>query len=168
MNRIVDKTFKLLTGNPYHYLIIGDKEYIEIFRNLPKEYFEELSPSVIEKTWKFIPKHLKDEELKNSLPCYEHYNTPNQQVHIDGPPPDKKHCRTCRAIRKLNRENEYKAKYEAYKDNNQDDYQDDEITNIKKFLNDRKQTEFEMDAKQDPREYQSKMQKFLHKFYSTK
>ncbi|ENN77677.1 hypothetical protein HUJ04_013464 [Dendroctonus ponderosae] len=50
--------------------------------------------------WNYLPEELKnDEELQTHLPCLEHYNRDEDQVHIDGPPQAKFRCRVCRQLR---------------------------------------------------------------------
>ncbi|KAL1502162.1 hypothetical protein ABEB36_007348 [Hypothenemus hampei] len=47
--------------------------------------------------WDTLPENLKTSpELQSHLPCFEHYNRPDREVHIDGPPPSKSKCRACK------------------------------------------------------------------------
>lgn len=48
--------------------------------------------------WDQLPLKFREmEEFKKKLPCLEHYNLPNDELHIDGPPPPKYNCYRCKS-----------------------------------------------------------------------
>lgn len=68
----------------------------ELIQKLPKDYFLHLSAVELHRVWNKISEQLKgDKDLLERLPCWDHYNRPEDIVHIDGPPPPKFRCYTC-------------------------------------------------------------------------
>lgn len=61
-----------------------------------------ISPYDLLLMWYKLPsEHAQNFLLQSHLPCFIHYNRPNQEVHIDGPVPSQANCRFC-AINSVN------------------------------------------------------------------
>ncbi|CAH1961525.1 unnamed protein product [Acanthoscelides obtectus] len=74
----------------------------ELIEKLPKEYLLKLSPYQLEQFWECLSNKLKeDSDLQERRPCYEHYNRPEDEIHIDGPAPPKYRCYVCQANKKV-------------------------------------------------------------------
>lgn len=79
-------------ANPRYFL-----EHPERADQLSKEDLLELSPWQLQMIWDNLSSKLKeDKDLLVRLPCYKHYNRPEDIVHIDGPPPAKYKCWGCK------------------------------------------------------------------------
>lgn len=63
---------------------------------LPPNYFQRLDAGDLQSIWKHIPKeYRKNKKLQLKLPCYDHWNRPEDRDHIDGPPPARDKCWEC-------------------------------------------------------------------------
>lgn len=64
---------------------------------LPLDYIlKRMSAQNVASLWhQFPPDYRTDLKLKEKLPCVQHYNTDNNQTHIDGPAPSRKDCYGC-------------------------------------------------------------------------
>lgn len=60
-----------------------------------------VSPQKLKKLWPFLSTN-KRRKLEKYLPCMKHYNTPDMEEHIDGPPPSKLNCYECKKKKKRN------------------------------------------------------------------
>ena len=57
---------------------------------------EHISPYTLLNIWSRLPIEYKNNfYLQTQLPCFIHYNRPDQVTHIDGPPPSQARCRDC-------------------------------------------------------------------------
>ena len=67
-------------------------------RYLPKKQLLKLDPWQIEDMWDELPeRYRRDRVVQLRRPCREHYNLPEHESHIDGPPPAKMNCGICRS-----------------------------------------------------------------------
>nr|CAI5839307.1 unnamed protein product [Callosobruchus analis] len=74
----------------------------ELIERLPKEYLLKLSPYQLSQFWECLSNKLKeDSDLQERLPCFEHYNRAEDEIHIDGPAPPKNRCYICQANKKV-------------------------------------------------------------------
>lgn len=66
----------------------------EALYHLPPVIFLHWASDEVHTVWERLPPELQQrEDFQQLRLCYEHYN--KGRTHIDGPPPPKKHCRTC-------------------------------------------------------------------------
>lgn len=67
---------------------------------VPKTVLLRVCGDYIHHVWDKLPEHIKsDLEVQTYRRCYEHYNQPWQQTHIDGPAPMIKDCYVCQERR---------------------------------------------------------------------
>lgn len=67
---------------------IEDYKYIPLIYLIKHVHTHDLNA-----IWPHLPLGYKNcLELQQNLPCFEHYNLPDQRDHIDGPAPAKKFC----------------------------------------------------------------------------
>lgn len=64
---------------------------------LPLDYIvKRMSAQNVALLWHQLPPHYRlDPNLKEKLPCLQHYNTENSRTHYDGPAPSRKDCHNC-------------------------------------------------------------------------
>lgn len=95
---IINKGEVIYEPNIYSLL----KNQPELIKSLPKHFFLDLPAIDLQRTWSKLPENLKeDKDLLERLPCFEHYNRPEDIVHIDGPPPPKYRCYVCTANKRM-------------------------------------------------------------------
>lgn len=101
MEDIVEKVGEALKYLSFHRLRIDpDSNYNlndidpDLIKYMPLDVIKIQPAEDIKKIWSFLTTK-KKEELEQYLPCYKHYNTPEMEEHIDGPPPSKIHCYEC-------------------------------------------------------------------------
>ncbi|KAK4875429.1 hypothetical protein RN001_011851 [Aquatica leii] len=65
---------------------------------LSKEYLKQnTGHTEIHDAWEKLPLSIRnDDEMKSYRLCTKHWNLPEQRVHIDGPPPQIRHCFECK------------------------------------------------------------------------
>lgn len=64
----------------------------------PLDYLiKRVSAIELQSVWENLPEPYKaNKELQLRLPCLKHYNRTEDLIHIDGPPPSRKHCYLCK------------------------------------------------------------------------
>jgi hypothetical protein len=61
----------------------------------PLNYLQQhVTPSELLHSWEKLPTNYKL-DLMFDLPCKKHYNQENQNTHVDGPSPKRRHCFDC-------------------------------------------------------------------------
>lgn len=82
---------------PKHYINFDYySEHLDECKNLEKWELKQLKAFELGEIWEYLDDKVKgDSEMLARLPCYEHYNRPEDQTHIDGPPPPKYKCWLC-------------------------------------------------------------------------
>ena len=86
-----EKMFVLLSS-PYDILDLSAEQ----LQFVSKAVLLRMCGNYVHYVWKKLPEHIKaDSEVQTYRRCFEHYNRPWQQTHIDGPTPMIKDCSEC-------------------------------------------------------------------------
>jgi len=69
---------------------------VEPLHVVPKAVLLRTCGDYVHYVWDKLPEHIKaDPKVQTYRRCYEHYNQPWQETHIDGPTPLIKNCSVC-------------------------------------------------------------------------